>query len=200
MFYIKKLCRPSGSKVIPVELVPIKRLDLSHPKVFIGCPTFVHIGESRRKKLGETAWKAVFVGYAFNPHAWIVYNPATRKLIRSRTVVFDELRRKNVAVPARITENTAEFDPEDNPLSPGEVHESLTPKEPEVTSPSKTKQLELERIISIIEAPRTRSERAQSARASELNREVNPSDVAILLAITEPTSYPRAVKVEEKSK
>ena len=129
-----------------------------------------------------------------------MYNPTTRKLIRSRTVVFDELRRKNVAVPARITENTAEFDPEDNPLSPGEVHESLTPKEPEVTSPSKTKQLELERIISIIEAPRTRSERAQSARASELNREVNPSDVAILLAITEPTSYPRAVKVEEKSK
>jgi hypothetical protein len=50
----------------------------------------VHIVVSPRKKFSDKAWKGVFVGYAFDSPAWLVYNPTTRKLIRRRNLVFDE--------------------------------------------------------------------------------------------------------------
>ena len=38
-----------------------------------GCPAYVHIESSRRKKLDPTkAWKGVFVGYAVDSHVYLV--------------------------------------------------------------------------------------------------------------------------------
>jgi len=55
-----------------------------------GCPAYVHIDKSQRHKLDDRAWKGVFVGYAPESPAWLVYNPSTRRVVSSRNVVFDE--------------------------------------------------------------------------------------------------------------
>ena len=47
----------------PFELVTKCPVDLSRLRVF-GCPAYVHIDKSRRRKLDDRAWKGVFVGYA----------------------------------------------------------------------------------------------------------------------------------------
>ena len=40
--------------------------------------------------MGDKAWKGIFVGYAFDSPAWLVYNSVTRRIIRSRNFVFNE--------------------------------------------------------------------------------------------------------------
>ncbi len=90
MVYIRNMCSSSGSNGIPVKLITGKAPNLSNLRVF-GCPAFVHIDASRRRKLQDKAWKGTFVGYAFDSPAWLIYNPTTRKVIRSRNVVFNEL-------------------------------------------------------------------------------------------------------------
>jgi hypothetical protein len=75
-----------------------------------GCPAYVHVDKSQRRKLEDRAWKGVFVGYASESPAWLVYNPATQ-VVSSRNVVFDE------AVVLSMGESDAEQrndDEEDN--------------------------------------------------------------------------------------
>ena len=73
-----------------MKLVTGERPDiLSNLRVF-GCPAYVHIDASLRKKFRDKAWKGIFVGYAFDSPAWMIYNPVTRHVIRSRNVVFDD--------------------------------------------------------------------------------------------------------------
>jgi hypothetical protein len=55
-----------------------------------GCPAYVHVDKSQRRKRDDRAWKGVFVGYAPESPAWLVYNPTTRRVVSSRNVVFDE--------------------------------------------------------------------------------------------------------------
>ncbi len=42
-------------------------------------------------KLDDRAWKGVFVGYALNSPTYLVWNPRTRRLVRSRNVELDGL-------------------------------------------------------------------------------------------------------------
>jgi hypothetical protein len=51
---------------------------------------YVHVDKSQRRKLDDRAWKGVFVGYASESPAWLVYNHASRRVVSSRNVVFDE--------------------------------------------------------------------------------------------------------------
>jgi hypothetical protein len=62
---------------------------LSSIRVF-GCPAYAYVDKSQRRKLDDRAWKGIFVGYASYSPAWLVYNPATRRVVSSRNVVFDE--------------------------------------------------------------------------------------------------------------
>ena len=89
MVYIRNRCWSSGSNGIPFQPTSGKLPDLSNLRIF-GCEAFVHIYASRRGKLGGKAWKGIFFGYAFDSPSWLVYNPVTRRVIRSRNVVFNE--------------------------------------------------------------------------------------------------------------
>ena len=87
--YIRNRVWSSGAGDIPYRLVTGRNPDLSCLRVF-GCPAYVHVDRSQRRKLEPRAWKGVFVGYAPDSPAWLVYNPATRRMIRSRNVRFNE--------------------------------------------------------------------------------------------------------------
>jgi hypothetical protein len=53
-----------------------------------GCPVYVHVDKSQRRKLDDREWKGVFVGHG--SLAWVVYNPATRRVVSIGNVVFNE--------------------------------------------------------------------------------------------------------------
>jgi hypothetical protein len=95
MVYIRNRCWSSGSDGIPTDLVTGHQPTLSNLRVF-GCPAYVHIDVSLRAKFGDKAWKGIFVGYAFDSSAWLVHNPVTRHVIRSRNVIFDEAWRDSL--------------------------------------------------------------------------------------------------------
>jgi hypothetical protein len=176
----------------------------------------VHIDVSQRKKLGDKAWKGVFVGYAFDSPAWLVYNPVTRRVIRSRNAVIDEdwMKAPSISLPPQTDEEEGEEEDEgtvpsdpapfpvhQDPVKPGDAPpEELPdpPMAPEV-APTRLERLQLERIARIAEAPRTRSERAQAYQAG-LIADMPSLGTAALAAVCEPASYLRAMRSPEKSK
>jgi hypothetical protein len=56
-----------------------------------GCPAFVHVDKSRRRgKLSDKAKKMVFLGFDTRSKAYRLYNPATKRVVNSLHVTFDE--------------------------------------------------------------------------------------------------------------
>ena len=72
-----------------MEAVTGIRPTLDHLRVF-GCPAYVNVPTSLRRKLSDAAWEGIFVGYAADSPAWLVYNPRTKNVVRSRSAIFNE--------------------------------------------------------------------------------------------------------------
>ena len=51
---------------------------------------YVHVTESKRKKLDDRGDKCVFLGVSKESKAYKLFNPLTKKVVTSRDVVFDE--------------------------------------------------------------------------------------------------------------
>ncbi len=79
----------SGANGIPVTLVSGHIPDLSNLRVF-GCPAYVHIPASQRRKMEDTAFQGILVGYSTDTYGYLIYNPSTRRVITTRHVGFDE--------------------------------------------------------------------------------------------------------------
>jgi hypothetical protein len=82
------------SRVIDFQ-TPIGKLQGCKPSVdhlrIFGCAAWVHIDqEKRRDKLAARAFRGVFVGYDTITGGYYVFDPPTRKIVRSRNVIFDE--------------------------------------------------------------------------------------------------------------
>ena len=64
--------------------------DLSHLRVF-GCRAYMHVDKTKRSKLQPRSIPVVFVGYAAEAKAWLVYDPVSSKKTHvSRDVTFHE--------------------------------------------------------------------------------------------------------------
>ena len=61
----------------------------NHLKVF-GCKAYVHVPKDERSKLDVKSKPCIFVGYGQDKFGYRLYDPAAKKLIRSRDVVFME--------------------------------------------------------------------------------------------------------------
>jgi hypothetical protein len=88
--YIRNRVWSSGADGVPYQLVTGLPPDLDLLRVF-DCPCFVQIDKQLRRKLDDRAWKGLFVGYALDSPVYLVWNPRTRRLVRSRNVKFYEL-------------------------------------------------------------------------------------------------------------
>ena len=51
--------------------------DLSHLRAF-GCRAYMHLGPEKRSKLQPRSIPVLFVGYATEAKAWLVYDPVTK--------------------------------------------------------------------------------------------------------------------------
>jgi hypothetical protein len=87
--HVRNRVHSGGAGGVPFTLATGRRAELSSMRVF-GCPAYVHVDKSQPRKLDDRAWQGVFVGYASKSPAWLVYIPATRRVVSSRNVVFDE--------------------------------------------------------------------------------------------------------------
>ena len=65
------------------------KADVSNLKVF-GCNAYVHVPDQKRKKLDKKSVQSIFVGYPNNSKGYKFYNPETKKMFRSRDVIFIE--------------------------------------------------------------------------------------------------------------
>ena len=55
-----------------------------------GCNAFVHIPDQKRKKLDKKLIHCIFVGCSADCKGYKLYNPETKKMLRSRDVIFME--------------------------------------------------------------------------------------------------------------
>jgi hypothetical protein len=63
-----------GIDGVPITLVSGIVPDLSSLRAF-GCPAYVHVPAGQRRKLADTAFKGIFVGYSTDSYGYLVYNP-----------------------------------------------------------------------------------------------------------------------------
>ena len=64
-----------------------KRCSYDHLRVF-GCRAFVHIPKYERSKLDVKAKPCIFLGYGHEEFRYRLWDPLSRKIVRSRDVVF----------------------------------------------------------------------------------------------------------------
>ena len=66
-----------------------KDISYDHLRVF-GCREFVHIPKDKRSKLDVKAKPCIFLGYGHEEFEYRLWYPMSRKIVRSRDVVFLE--------------------------------------------------------------------------------------------------------------
>ena len=86
--YLDNRTYHAGANGIPITLVTRNTPDLSRLRIF-GCPTFVHIPAQHRRKMEDTAFRGVLLGYSTDTYGYLVYNPKTRQVVTTRHVRFD---------------------------------------------------------------------------------------------------------------
>ena len=74
-----------GVDGVPITLVSGIIPNLSILRIF-GCPAYVHIPSGQRRKMADTAFKGIFVGYPTDSYGYLIYNPVTHRVIVSRYV------------------------------------------------------------------------------------------------------------------
>lgn len=93
------------NRITPFEAWYGRKPAIPHYRV-IGCDAWYHVPKKQRKKLQFKGRPAIFVGYANSQKAYKLWDPSTRKLVVSRTVIFDEQRftlaRNNPSHPPSI--------------------------------------------------------------------------------------------------
>ncbi len=94
-----------------------RKLDVSHLRVF-GCKSFAHVPDEKRTKLKSKSMPCVFLGYYKITKAYRLMYVKTKRIIKSRDVMFIEGSKEIGGVP--------HFEKEENVV----VHEEVEEEEP----------------------------------------------------------------------
>ncbi|PKI64686.1 hypothetical protein CRG98_014902, partial [Punica granatum] len=78
-----------GCKLFLKKVWTGKKVSYKHLRVF-GCRVSVHIPRDERSKLDAEAKQCIFLGYAHEEFEYRFWDPDSKKIIRSRDVVFFE--------------------------------------------------------------------------------------------------------------
>lgn len=73
----------------PLETWYRKKPNVAYFRTF-GSREFVHVPHSTRQKLDAKAEEVILVGYCNSSKAYTLWNQATRRIIISRDIIFDE--------------------------------------------------------------------------------------------------------------
>ena len=72
---------------IPEKVWTRKFVSFEHLRVF-GCRAFVHVPRDKRSKLDSKTKQYIFLGYSNEEFGYRLWDPTTKKIIRSRDVIF----------------------------------------------------------------------------------------------------------------
>ena len=81
----------ANSRITPYQHLKGNPPDLSHIRIY-GSIAWVHVNDETRTKLEPKSHKCIFVGYSTESKAYKCYDPATRKIVVSKDVRFEEGR------------------------------------------------------------------------------------------------------------
>jgi hypothetical protein len=95
---LNRLPTKAVTGVTPYEAWTGRKPELGHIRVF-GCIAFVHVPKEKRRKLDDKSIKCILLGYEPGTKVYRLYEPITRRVIKSRDVIFIE------TVPAVSTVN-----------------------------------------------------------------------------------------------
>jgi hypothetical protein len=73
----------------PEEAWTGNKPSVAHLRVF-GCTAYAHVPKERRTKLDSKTTKCIFLGYYEGSKAYRLYDPETKKVVKSRDVIFVE--------------------------------------------------------------------------------------------------------------
>jgi hypothetical protein len=112
----------SVKNITPEEAWSGNKPSVSYFRVF-GCLAHVHVPDNQRVKLDDKSIKCVHLGVSDESKAYKLYDPAKKKIVVSRDVVFDES--KGWKWDTKIDKNTisCETDDESSDSNQEEVHE-----------------------------------------------------------------------------
>ena len=112
--YVRNRCPTSTLQdETPYTALYQRKPDVSHLRVF-GTVCYVHIPKDERDKLSSKSQKCIFLGYCDNRKGYKLYNLATKKIVVSRDVVFNESEKNDHAdedVTSFERENYAQYEP-----------------------------------------------------------------------------------------
>ncbi|KAK9133630.1 hypothetical protein Scep_013158 [Stephania cephalantha] len=74
---------------LPEEEWTKKEVKLSHLRTF-GCVSYVHINAENRSKLDAKSKMCIFLGYGVDSFGYRLWDPESKKVIRSKDVIFNE--------------------------------------------------------------------------------------------------------------
>lgn len=74
---------------IPKKVWTGKFVSFEHLRVF-GCRALVHVPRDERSKLDRKTKQCIFLGYSNEEFGYRLWDPTTKKIIKSRDVVFFE--------------------------------------------------------------------------------------------------------------
>ena len=77
---------------------------VNHLQVF-GCKAFIHVPDQKCTKLESKMKECIFVGYSNTSKAYRFFDPATKAIIKSRDIIFDEQSNKWTQDKSMDTEN-----------------------------------------------------------------------------------------------
>jgi hypothetical protein len=95
--------------ITPEEAWNSTKPNVKHFRIF-GCVGYTHIPDAQRKKLDDKSVKFIFLGVSEESKAYRLYNPANKKIIVSRDVIFAESEKWNW----NRTSHSEDFEAEDN--------------------------------------------------------------------------------------
>ena len=75
------------------EALPMTKIGTDLPKRVFGCECYVHLYPNQTNKLAPKSITSVFVGYSNTQKGYKCYYPTARKIIISRDVTFNELKK-----------------------------------------------------------------------------------------------------------
>ena len=74
----------------PEEAWSSKKSTIEHFWVF-GCDAYAHVSDEKRTKLDSKSVKCIFLGYYEGTKCYRLFNPETKKIVKSRDVKFVEV-------------------------------------------------------------------------------------------------------------
>ena len=107
---------------IPQRVWSGKEVSYKHLKVF-GCRAFVHVPRDERSKLDSKTKQCTYLSQPSEEFGYRLWDPANRKIVRSRDVVFiEDETTKDIGKPEKPMTSTPQVDMD--PIRPPLAHEN----------------------------------------------------------------------------